>query len=230
MADQDNPPPAPPPAPASPEPAPSPTPPAPTAKTFTQEEVNRLLGDRAQRAADGARAQLVGSFKEFGIASVDDLAALVKNAHAAKQAELTELQKAQERTKQLEADLAQAKADAESRAEEVRRGRVFREANVVSEYEEVLGVLLDRARVGKPEFDERAWLENLKKNRPVFFGGSQSPTPTAPATTGVVYPQPPAAPQSPAPAQSFDARRASPDDLRRWEQSLGIAVPSGGRI
>jgi hypothetical protein len=205
---------------------------------FTQEEVNRLLGERAQRAADGARAQFLGTFKDFGVTSADDLAALVRAAHEAKQAQMTELQRAQERTKQLEADLVRAKAEADARAEDLRRSRVLRETNVAPEYEEVVGVLLDRAKAGAPAtFDERAWLESIKQARPVLFGGTVNPPPTPPAapqptpvgaTTGVVFPQPPAAPA--APQSAFDARRASVDDLRRWEAQLGIAVPSGGRV
>jgi hypothetical protein len=149
---------------------------------------------------------------------------------------MTELQKAQERTKQLETDLARAKADADARAEEARRGKVFRDVAVSPEYEEVLGVLLDRAKAETPQgFDERAWLEGIKKQRPLLFAqppavpATPAPAPIG-ATTGVVFPQPPAAPQTSSNTPQFDARRATPDDLRRWEQSLGIAVPSGGRI
>lgn len=252
MPDNENPPPGPAPNPApnqappvapAPQPANVPPPsaapaPAPAAaKTFTQDEVNRMLGERAQRAADGARAQFIGTFKDLGVNSADDLTTLVKSAHDAKLAQMTELQKAQERTKQLESDLAQARADANNRAEEARRARVFRENNVVPEYEDVLGVLLDRAKTDKPQdFDERAWLEGIKKLRPVLFAHPAPPTPAAPpptpigATTGVVFPQPPAAPQTQTPTPTFDASRATPEELRRWEQSLGIAVPSGGRI
>lgn len=222
----------------TPQQAATPAPPQPAVRTFTQDEVNRLLGERAQRAADGARAQLLGTFKDFGVSSADELAALVKSAHAAKQAEMTELQRAQERTKQLEADLARAKADAEARAEEVRRSRVFRESQVAPEYEDVMSVLLDRAKSDAPAtFDERAWLESIKQARPVLFAGGVLPIAPQPpavppptpigATTGVVFPQPPAAAPTATPA--FDAKRASVDDLRRWEAQLGIAVPSGGR-
>jgi hypothetical protein len=211
----------------------------PAVKTFTQEEVNRLLGERAQRAADGARAQFLGTFKDYGVQSADDLAALVKTAHDVKQAQMTELQRAQERTKQLEADLARATAEAAARAEDVRRSRIFRENQVAPEYEEVLSVLLDRAKTDTPSnFDERAWLESIKQARPVLFAGGVLPnTPQAPAvapptpigaTTGVVFPQPPAVTATPTPA--FDARRASVDDLRQWEAQMGISVPSGGRV
>jgi hypothetical protein len=232
------------PEPAAPTPsaiASAPVPPAPAtsaSKTFTQEEVNRLLGERAQRAADGARAQLLGTLKDYGVGSTEDLTTLVRTAHEAKQAQMTELQRAQERTKTLETELARARADAEARAEDMRRSRVFRENSVAPEYEDVLGVLLDRAKTEAPQtFDERAWLESIKKQRPLLFGSPPAPTaPSSPpipvgATTGAIFPAPPAAPTAPQGTMpAFDARSATSEDLRRWEQSLGIAVPSGGRI
>jgi hypothetical protein len=70
----------------------------------------------------------------------------------------------------------------------------------------------------------------------LFAGGVLPNTPQAPAvapptpigaTTGVVFPQPPTVTATPTP--DFDARRASVDDLRKWEAQMGTSVPAGGR-
>src|SRR3990167_691925 len=68
-------------------------------KTFTQEQLDKLLGERAARAREAAIADLV---KELGFDSADTLKAKAKAAAEAEAAQQTELEKAQKRIADLE--------------------------------------------------------------------------------------------------------------------------------
>jgi len=70
-------------------------------KTFSQDEVNRMIKARAER-------EIQALLRAKGLAGMDELEALVQAKNAAKEAEMSELQKAQERAAQLEKQLADA--------------------------------------------------------------------------------------------------------------------------
>lgn len=111
----------------TPDPAPVPdTPPAPnggnTGATFTQADVDRIVGERAKRAQQAAIADLL---KELGLDSADTLKAKVKAAADQEAAQLTELEKAQKRI----ADLEQKAQAAETKAAEAARLALEKERN-----------------------------------------------------------------------------------------------------
>lgn len=153
---------------------PPPAPPPPTGDgeekiTHSRKELDAQLADRAKRGEKRGREELLARFKDAGITSEEDLEKLVK-AHAANlEAQKTELQKERERASKAEKDAEAAKTEAASAKEEARRLRVFTGAGVKDH--EVAGVLLDKARAADKDLDEKAWLEQLKKDRPYLFGG-----------------------------------------------------------
>lgn len=116
MSDDPTPKPDPTPDPA-PDPTPDPTPDPAEAKTFTQDQVDRIVQDRLARA------------KATPPADYDDLKAKAAKFDELEQANKTELEKAQERAAQLEKEAADAKAlaqrtkvDSAIVAEAARRG------------------------------------------------------------------------------------------------------------
>jgi len=70
-------------------------------KTFSQDEVNRMIKARAER-------EIQALLRAKGLAGMDELEALVQAKNAAKEAEMSELQKLQEHAAQLEKQLADA--------------------------------------------------------------------------------------------------------------------------
>lgn len=90
----------------------------PETKTFTQADVDRIVGERAKRAEESAIGSLL---KDLGFEKPDDLKALVGEARKKQDAEKSELQKAQERIDAL----TKAKDTAEQeRAEAIERANV----------------------------------------------------------------------------------------------------------
>ncbi len=74
-------------------------------KTYSQEELNRMFADRAKQAESAL-------LKRLGFESVSDAESLVKESKERKEAEMSELQKAQARAAELEKQLA-ASAEAQ---------------------------------------------------------------------------------------------------------------------
>ena len=70
-------------------------------KTFTQDQVNGIIAERARREAAKQLASL-------GVSSFDELSAIVQKSREREQAEMTELQKAQAANAELEKRLEQA--------------------------------------------------------------------------------------------------------------------------
>ena len=70
-------------------------------KTFSQDDVNRIIKARAER-------EIQALLRAKGLAGMDELEALVQAKNAAKEAEMSELQKLQEHAAQLEKQLADA--------------------------------------------------------------------------------------------------------------------------
>lgn len=206
------------PAPPSPAPAPAATSAAaPAEKTFTQDELNRLVGE----ARKEGRAKLLGSLKDFGVQDEAALEAMVKAAHDSKLAQMSELEKANTRLKELEAKHA-AEVAARTNAEKaVARVRLFAASGVIDM--DVAGFLLDKA-VAEGATDEKAALAKLKTERPYLFGGG-APAPTAPPQPGVPATTGQAPQQPPAPSgasTSFNAMTASRDDLLARARAAGI--------
>lgn len=87
-------------------------------KTFTQADVDRIVGERAKRAEESAITTLL---RKLGFEKPDDLEALVADTRKKQDAEKSELQKAQEQIAQL----TKAQAEAEkARTEAIEKASV----------------------------------------------------------------------------------------------------------
>jgi len=90
----------------------------PEGKTFTQADIDRIVGERAQRAKEAGISELL---KDLGFENPDDLKTLVADAKKRADAEKSELDKANEQI----AALAKAKEAADKeRAEAIERANV----------------------------------------------------------------------------------------------------------
>lgn len=98
-------------------------------RRFTQEEVNRMMGDRAKRAADSALSGLLG---ELGVESTDALKQVITDHQKRTEAEKTELQKAQDALAEAQRNATAAQAE--------RDGAIIRNA-----------VLVEAAKQGIPQ-------------------------------------------------------------------------------
>lgn len=106
----------------APDPAPNPAP-SPASgtggsdmgKTFTQDDLNRIVGERAARAKEAAIADLL---KELGMDNADTLKAKVKAQADAEAAQLSELDKANKKAADLEAKLKEAQDSAAKATQE----------------------------------------------------------------------------------------------------------------
>ncbi len=138
-------------------------------KTYSQEELNRMFADRAKQAESAL-------LKRLGFESVSDAESLVKESKERKEAEMSELQKAQARAAELEKQLA-----ASAEAQKV----IAMQADVTAKAAK-LGIvdpdaafkLLDKGAIeygddGKPKNTEALLVEMLKE-RPYLAGGGSS--------------------------------------------------------
>lgn len=85
-----------------------------TAQTFTQADVDRIVGERAKRAEASAVGELL---KGLGVEKADDLKALVDAARKSESDKLSETEKAQKRIEGLEKAIETAKAEAKAAIE-----------------------------------------------------------------------------------------------------------------
>lgn len=77
-------------------------------KTFTQTELDNIIADRLKRASTSERSKLLES---LGVESVEKLKSVLEGAEKARQAELSEIEKAKERETTLQAQIEQLKAE-----------------------------------------------------------------------------------------------------------------------
>lgn len=75
-----------------------------TVKTFTQDEVNDLIGERAKRAKEAARKEILES---LGFEKLDDLKGVVSTFREQQAAQKSELEKAQETLSETQRKLAE---------------------------------------------------------------------------------------------------------------------------
>lgn len=76
-----------------------------TTKTFTQEDVDRIVGERAKRAGDSAVAKFL---ETLGVKDAEEARAKLKAAADAAQAQLSEAEKLKARNSELEAAAREA--------------------------------------------------------------------------------------------------------------------------
>jgi hypothetical protein len=164
------------------------------AAKFTQADVDRLLGERAKRAAESATNKILAS---LGFESVDDLKKLVTTAKERAEAELSEAQKLQKQLETLTAEKqsVQAQLDAEKkeRIADKRNAAVLAaasEARAVNSDDVLLwaekfgadhNAPLDKVINDEGQIDKKAIemiITAAKKERPNYFqqGGPGSPS------------------------------------------------------
>lgn len=137
-------------------------------KTYTQDELNRLFGERAKQA----KAALL---KELGFDDLDSATKLIKTARETEEAAKSELQKAQERAaeleKKIEADKLERREMAVSHEIAIQSGKL----GIVDG--DVAYKLLDKEAIefddnGKPKNIEDL-LKNLVQDKPYLLGGNK---------------------------------------------------------
>lgn len=157
----------------TPEPTPTPAPdPAPAAKTFTQEQVDRIVGTRA---ADAKKEALQKLSEETGL-TVDELKALAKADKERQEAEKTELDKLKEanetQKRELEGKFSQAQLEAHT---ERVKNQLLRAKVPLPEDEAKADEALDSlvklvsAEPGASVEDIRASISSLKEQFPTLF-------------------------------------------------------------
>ncbi len=97
-------------------------------KTFTQEEVNQLLGERAKRADEVVTKTLLDG---LGLKTLDELKAVVKKASDLEAAQLTELDKARKAAEKAEAE--RLKVETETKVQIERANERLMRAAVMAE-------------------------------------------------------------------------------------------------
>lgn len=137
-------------------------------KTYTQDELNRLFGERAKQA----KAALL---KELGFDDLDSATKLIKTARETEEAAKSELQKAQERAAELEKKI---EAEAAMRKEMVTSHEVATQANKLGIVDgDDAYKLLDKGAIeyddnGKPT-NVDVLLKKLVQDKPYLLGGKQ---------------------------------------------------------
>jgi hypothetical protein len=126
------------------------TPPAQTGdtgtseQTFTQADVDRLMGERARRAKEAAISDLL---KDLGFDKADELKAVIADAKKRKEAEMSEAEKLQAQITALEAEKAAAESkvqEAEQRVLETRRNSAIIAALTGAEKPQSVLTLLEK--------------------------------------------------------------------------------------
>jgi hypothetical protein len=149
-------------------------------RTFTQDEVDRIAGERAVRAKQKVTNDLLG---DLGIENVDTLKRLISAQRDAEEAEKTELQKAEETIETLGAQVKQAEQQAremllraEVQAEATKQG--FRNPAVAYRLADLSAIEIgeDGSVAGVD-----AALKALAENEPYLLGGDGGETPKPPA-------------------------------------------------
>lgn len=138
-------------------------------KTFTQDQVNSIVAERARREAAKQLASL-------GVSSFDELSAIVQKSREREQAEMTELQKAQAANAELEKRLEQAAAAQKALAMQSDIVALSAKLGIVDA--DAAYRLLDKGAIefdanGKPTNTE-ALLNDLLKAKPYLAGGGTS--------------------------------------------------------
>jgi len=166
------------------------TSPAPNeGERFTQDDVNRIVAERARRASESA---IKGLLEAAGLGSADELKSLVEETRKAKEAELSQSERLQKQIDALE-QRAKAAEDALKEAEAKRRRDAAENALRVAAsdaYDASEVVLLIRATKatevdailsedGSPdEKRARALVDALKKEKAHLFKGAAPGSPS----------------------------------------------------
>lgn len=205
----------------------------PPPKTFTQEEVGKLLADAREEAKTkgekAGRKAVLESLKDLGIASEEELAELAKLGVAAKKEKQTVAERAAEAEKKADAAKAAAAEESKAAKREMAKARAIAKARPVDD--EAFEALYDRAAT-QDGFDPEKWIEKQKTDRPHLFeapkvddkskGGTQNKKAPANTTTNANN-APNANHGNGADEDKFDALTAKPEELAAWEAKQGLS-------
>ncbi|MBA2702700.1 MAG: hypothetical protein H0U60_02495 [Blastocatellia bacterium] len=97
------------------------------AKTFTQEDIDRIVGERAARAKDAGRGEL---FQKFGVKDETELEAKLKQLADMQTAQLTEQERLQKERDDAKAESAREKEQANTRIAQA--NTTFRRAAILT--------------------------------------------------------------------------------------------------
>jgi hypothetical protein len=168
-------------------------PPTPPAKTFTQDEVNTIVGERAARAGESAVNKLL---EKLGVKTADELTTVVTEAKKAKDAQLSELEKAQAAQKDAEEKAAKAAQDAQvalaTANERLMRAAVIAESTAHSfrpESVEDVWLVVDRSKITEKDGSftgVKEAVDAVAKARPFWLLDSKNTPPN-----GTPKPKPP---------------------------------------
>lgn len=154
-----------------PAPPPPPPPPDASAQTFSQADLDRIVG---QRVAEAQRQETKSLVKDLGFDKAEDLRALVAEAKAARTAQMTEAERQLEAAKTAKAE---AEAMKSALAQERHSLSVERElAKAGAQGDTAKLVRLVEAQVGADAAAVAASVDQLKKDYPSLFGASGLPS------------------------------------------------------
>ena len=140
---------------------------------LTQDEVNRIVSERARRAAQSERASLL---EELGLDSVDDLKKTVTAYREKQQAEMSELEKAQAKLDALKAE--KKDLEAQMRESRIRRAVEAKAAELNFHNPAQAYDLMDRSEVELADGELVGVDESLKalvKAEPYLVKSKQAP-------------------------------------------------------
>lgn len=142
-------------------------------KTFTQEDVDRIVGERIARAErDAKKAAQEDLSAKLGGASLDDLLAAHKAQADAENAAKSEAQRLRD---EAAAEKAAAEAERAAAARELHDARLYRALTAAGVPDDAVGTINVPVEVGATVEDIKAAVEELKTKVPALFGAAPAP-------------------------------------------------------
>lgn len=141
-------------------------------RTFTQKDVNKMMGDVRQDATNNLLSQL-------GLESVDDLKSVVQTHNEQVEAQKTEAQKAQEAAQQHQQRVQELEQELAARDYEQQVGGAMRKHGLVDDYSDDALLAFDVYATANDLYDKDGNLEDpeaavqqFAEAKPIYFGAS----------------------------------------------------------
>ena len=207
-------------------------------KSFSQEEVDELLGNEKRKAKESGirlgRAELLDKLKDLGVTDDAALEALAKEVDTTRKSKLTDAQRIAEETRATQKRLEELEARAKAAEAKADRVALFAEHGVKDV--EATEALYERARQA-PDFDGKTWIGEQKKSRGYLFGdgaaasgaGAGASAPKVPASTSTSTTQMPPAASGGAKTGS-DPRTMSDKEYAEARKQTPLFGDTGGSI
>ena len=161
----------------------TPSPAGGQSRTFTQEQLDAIVGERATRAKGAAISELLG---ELGLEKADDLKALVKAARERQASEQTEAQRMQAQLAEYQKKEQSWAAEKRAQALQIAVQAAAQKAGIV---DAEVALALIRGQIefdaeGAPQGVEAALTELVKSKPYLRAGAGNSANPTNPGRQG----------------------------------------------